>query len=54
MNAIEALKLQGFNEINNLENIILNLKQSDILRQCGNAMSVNVIKEIGKNIKEIL
>ncbi|EAI3679204.1 DNA (cytosine-5-)-methyltransferase, partial [Campylobacter jejuni] len=48
----EALKLQGFGKINNLEDKIKNIKQSDILRQCGNAMSVNVIESIAKSLKE--
>ncbi|EDP3868551.1 DNA (cytosine-5-)-methyltransferase [Campylobacter jejuni] len=52
LSKIEALKLQGFGKINNLEDKIKNIKQSDILRQCGNAMSVNVIESIAKSLKE--
>lgn len=51
LSASEALKFQGFNVIDNIENKISNLKESDILRQCGNAMSVNVIKQIAFNLK---
>ncbi|EDO8010883.1 DNA (cytosine-5-)-methyltransferase, partial [Campylobacter coli] len=36
----------------NLEEKIKHIKQSDILRQCGNAMSVNVIENIAKSLKE--
>ncbi|EAL5962916.1 DNA (cytosine-5-)-methyltransferase, partial [Campylobacter jejuni] len=52
LSKIEALKLQGFGKINNLEDKIKNIKQSDILRQCGNAMSVNVIESIAKSLRE--
>ncbi|EIA3462813.1 DNA cytosine methyltransferase, partial [Campylobacter coli] len=52
LNKIEALKLQGFGKIKNLEEKIKHIKQSDILRQCGNAMSVNVIENIAKSLKE--
>lgn len=50
LSALEALKLQGFYKLDNLESKIINLKTSDILRQCGNAMSVNVIEYIAGNI----
>lgn len=53
ISALEALKLQGFDKVKNLENKIKNLKSSDILRQCGNAMSVNVIKSIGTRLLEV-
>ncbi|EAK2459835.1 DNA (cytosine-5-)-methyltransferase, partial [Campylobacter upsaliensis] len=46
----EALKLQGFERINKMELKIQNLSQNDILRQCGNAMSVNVIESIAKDL----
>lgn len=52
LSALEALKLQGFGKILNLKDKIKNLKESDILKQCGNAMSVNVIENICKNLKE--
>lgn len=52
LSAIEALRLQGFGVINNLQNKILNLKSSDILRQCGNAMSVNVMEAIGNELRK--
>lgn len=52
LSAIEALKFQGFDKIKNLEQKISTLKESDILRQCGNAMSVNVISSIAKEIKK--
>ncbi|MWV61628.1 DNA (cytosine-5-)-methyltransferase [Helicobacter saguini] len=50
LSGLEALKLQGFYKLDNLEQKIINLKTSDILRQCGNAMSVNVIESIAGNI----
>lgn len=50
LSALEALKLQGFDKIKKLESKIANLLQNDILRQCGNAMSVNVVESIAKNI----
>lgn len=50
LSGIEALKLQGFDKIKELENKIISLKTSDILRQCGNAMSVNVIETIVKRL----
>jgi DNA (cytosine-5-)-methyltransferase len=52
LSAIEALKFQGFDKIQNLEKKILNLKENDILKQCGNAMSVNVIWHIVDDIKQ--
>ena len=52
LSALEALKLQGFGKILNLKDKIKNLKESDILKQCGNAMSVNVIENICKNLKK--
>ncbi|TQR34611.1 DNA (cytosine-5-)-methyltransferase [Campylobacter sp. MIT 99-7217] len=51
LSAIEALKLQGFDKIENLTQKIKTLKTSDILRQCGNAMSVNVVEDIARNLK---
>lgn len=54
LSALEALNLQGFNKIKNLENKINNLKANDILRQCGNAMSVNVVESIARNLLKIL
>ncbi len=54
LNALEALKLQGFGELENLKSKIKDLKTSDILRQCGNAMSVNVIKALVKRLLEVL
>lgn len=50
LSGLEALRLQGFGVLN-LEEKIIHLKNSDILKQCGNAMSVNVISAI---IKELL
>ncbi|AII15442.1 cytosine-specific DNA methyltransferase [Campylobacter iguaniorum] len=50
LSSIEALKLQGFDKLTNLNDKIVNLKTSDILRQCGNAMSVNVIEAIVKRL----
>ncbi|MDO7253173.1 DNA (cytosine-5-)-methyltransferase [Helicobacter cappadocius] len=52
LSAIEALKLQGFGTIENLKEKISPLKNTDILRQCGNAMSVNVIDTIAKQLLE--
>ena len=54
LSALEALNLQGFNKIKNLNEKIENLKTSDILRQCGNAMSVNVIESIANTLLKIL
>ena len=54
ISALEALKLQGFGKVKNLECKIKNLKSSDILRQCGNAMSVNVIQSIGTRLLEVV
>ncbi|WP_297195522.1 DNA (cytosine-5-)-methyltransferase [uncultured Campylobacter sp.] len=54
LSALEALNLQGFNKIKNLNEKIENLKTSDILRQCGNAMSVNVIEHIANTLLKIL
>ena len=54
ISALEALKLQGFDKVKNLECKIKNLKPSDILRQCGNAMSVNVIQSIGARLLEVV
>lgn len=53
MSALEALRLQGFNVLENIEEKIKDLKPSDILRQCGNAMSVDVIKAIAKRLLEV-
>lgn len=53
LSGYEALKLQGFDKLQDLKVKINTLKQSDILRQCGNAMSVNVIEAIAAKIKEI-
>lgn len=50
LSALEALYLQGFGEIPKLNQKITSLKDSDILRQCGNAMSVNVIDKIAKQL----
>lgn len=52
LSAIEALKLQGFGVIDNLQDKIANLKSSDILKQCGNAMSVNVMEIIANELKK--
>lgn len=52
LSGIEALKLQGFGKINNLEKRIIGLKEKSLLAQCGNAMSVNVIEFLGKLIKD--
>ena len=46
--------MQGFNKIENLSEKIENLNTSDILRQCGNAMSVNVIEAIANNLLNTL
>ncbi|RAX57719.1 DNA (cytosine-5-)-methyltransferase [Helicobacter monodelphidis] len=54
LSALEALALQGFNKLPNLQNKIKNLKTSDILRQAGNAMSVNVIEDIASNILKMI
>lgn len=51
LSALEALKFQGFDKIANLKDKIKTLKESDILKQCGNAMSVNVIENL---VKELL
>lgn len=53
ISASEALRLQGFNVFENIDEKIKDLKPSDILRQCGNAMSVDVIKAIAKRILEV-
>lgn len=53
LNKFEALRLQGFDKIDLLEDKINFLKESDILKQCGNAMSVNVIEAIAKKLIEI-
>lgn len=53
ISALEALRLQGFNALENIDEKIKDLKSSDILRQCGNAMSVNVIQAIAKRILEV-
>ena len=50
LSGLEALKLQGFDKLKNLEKKSENLKESDILRQCGNAMSVNVIESIARKL----
>lgn len=52
LSPLEALNLQGFCKIKNLKEKIEPLKPNEILKQCGNAMSVNVIYEIAKEIKE--
>lgn len=54
LSAIEALNLQGFGELENLKDKIKDLKSNDILRQCGNAMSVSVIKALAKRLLELL
>ena len=54
LNALEALKLQGFGELENLKSKIKDLKSSDLLRQSGNAMNVNVIKALAKRLLEVL
>lgn len=53
LSAIEALKLQGFGKIKNLEHKIIDLKKQDILKQCGNAMSVNVVENLAHNLMRI-
>lgn len=53
LSALDALRLQGFDKINNLENKIIDLKKQDILKQCGNAMSVNVIENLAFNLLRI-
>lgn len=53
ISALEALRLQGFNVLENIDEKIKDLKPSDILRQCGNAMSVDVIKAIAKRLLEV-
>lgn len=52
LKSIEALRLQGFGIIKNLKEKIQPLKDADILRQCGNAMSVNVIDCLAKQLLE--
>lgn len=52
LKSIEALRLQGFGIIKNLKEKIQPLKNTDILRQCGNAMSVNVIDCLAKQLLE--
>lgn len=53
LSALEALKLQGFGKIKNLEHKIIGLKKQDILKQCGNAMSVNVIENLTYNLMRL-
>ncbi len=53
LGALDALRLQGFDKIKNLENKIIDLKKQDILKQCGNAMSVNVIENLAFNLLRI-
>lgn len=53
LSGLEALRLQGFYKLHDLKVKIGELKQSDLLRQCGNAMSVNVIEAIAIKIKEM-
>lgn len=50
LSGLEALRLQGFEKIQKIELKINHLSQNDILRQCGNAMSVNVIESIAKDL----
>lgn len=50
LSGLEALKLQGFYKLNEIELKIKNLSQNNILKQCGNAMSVNVIEFIAKDL----
>jgi len=50
---MEALLLQGF-DIERAKQAQDNFPQSSILAQAGNAMTVNVIQEIGKSILEYL
>lgn len=50
LSGLEALRLQGFEKIKKIELKIKHLSQNDILRQCGNAMSVNVIESIAKDL----
>lgn len=52
MSGYEALKLQGFDKLQDFKIKINTLKQSDILRQCGNAMSVNVIEALATKLRE--
>lgn len=53
LSALEALKLQGFGKIKNLEHKIIGLKKQDILKQCGNAMSVNVVENLTYNLMRL-
>lgn len=53
LSAIESLKLQGFGVIKDLDFKIKDLKNTDILKQSGNAMSVNVISYLAEKIKEL-
>lgn len=52
LSGYEALKLQGFDKLQDFKIKINTLKQSDILRQCGNAMSVNVIEALATKLRE--
>lgn len=50
LSGLEALRLQGFEKIKKIELKIKHLSQNDILKQCGNAMSVNVVESIAKDL----
>ncbi len=52
LSGLEALRLQGFGAIQKIEEKTANLSNSNLLKQSGNAMSVNVIKYLGSKIKE--
>lgn len=52
LSGLEALKLQGFGVISDLNLKISNLTDQNLLKQSGNAMSVNVIKNIAQRLKE--
>ncbi len=53
LSALEALRLQGFGIVKNLQNKIKNLNNNELLKQSGNAMSVNVVEYLGKKIKDL-
>ena len=53
LSGLEALLLQGFNR-EMAKKAQDNLAQTTILYQAGNAMTVNVMQEIGKSILEYL
>ena len=53
LSGMEALLLQGF-DIERAKQAQDNFPQSSILAQAGNAMTVNVMQEIGKSILEYI